>query len=162
MHRHPLAKKLAVHASFEVTAPTLFVDADVMFFPAARGLPMLVDEHSPRYLADCAAALDARMLRPGESSGPVNSGAYILAESIDWSQALERYAQVARSPSFHSEQTAVHLAIHAAAGAELPRRSYLMSLSDQFRFRGVANGQSLALRHFVGPIRHRFWLEATS
>jgi hypothetical protein len=54
----------------------------------------------------------------------------------------------------------VHLAMHANDAVSLDPARYVLSLADQFSARDVFTGEELCLRHYVLPVRYRFWLRA--
>jgi hypothetical protein len=61
------------------------------------------------------------------------------------------------APTFFTNQTMTHLAMHANDAQPLDPRRFVLQLDDQFIYRDRYAGRQLALRHYVNPVRHKFW-----
>ncbi len=159
--RHPMGKKLAVELSLNVTGPTVYVDADVLFFPGAVDVAHLESPDvpaAPRYLRDCGAYLDERLLpRPHEAREPVNGGFFVLFEALDWSPSLSRLARLHGPPNFFTEQTLLHLAMHSNNGRPLDARRYVVADDDRLSYRDQYTRPGIVLRHYTTTVRHQFW-----
>lgn len=156
--RSPMGKKLALELSLPRSGPTLYADADVLFFAGARELAGL--DAGARYLRDCATGLeymDPRLVADGEGRDPVNGGFFALAERPDWSEALARLARLRGAPAFHTEQTLLHLTLSAAGARPLDAGRYVLSVDDLSAYRDLHAGPAIALRHYTTPVRHKFW-----
>lgn len=154
---HHTGKQLALIMSLE---RALYVDADVLFFPGASALVRQVGERDAPawYLADCQFAGDARLLRnEAEKRDPVNTGVLLLQQKLDWSLALDRFMQLEGAPAFHTNQTLTHLAMHKNGARALDPARYVLQLDDQTRWQDRHAGPALVLRHYVQPVRHKFW-----
>ena len=157
---HPTGKQLALIMSLPVDAPTLYVDSDVLFFPAARDLMRLAESGGAPafYLADCRLSADERLFRSdAEKAQPVNTGVLFLFKKLDWTLALRRFLELPESPTFFTNQTMTHLTMHANGASALDERKYVLQLDDQFVYSDRYAGRGLALRHYVNPVRHKFW-----
>ena len=158
---HPTGKQLAVIMSLPVERqPALYVDSDVLFFPAANDLLSLIERRDAPafYLADCQIAADARLFRdPSEQERPVNTGCLLLFQPLDWSLGIARFLELNGAPNFFTNQTMTHLTLHANGASPFDHRKYALRLDDQFVYRDRYAGKSLALRHYVSPVRHKFW-----
>jgi hypothetical protein len=158
---HPTGKQLALIMSLSMDeGPVLYVDSDVLFFPRAHELASLSETRGvpALYLADCQFSGDERLLRAAsEMENPVNTGVLLLFQPLDWSLSLERFAQLKGGPSFFSNQTMTHLAMHANGAEPFDRQKYLLRLDDQFVYPDRYASRDLALRHYVNPVRHKFW-----
>lgn len=157
--RNPMGKKLAVEINMPVDGPTIYLDSDILFFRGGRDLRNVIlgDRQFPRYLLDCNVSLDRRMLRnEDEAKTPVNAGFYILFRQPDWQPALERFGQLT-DPIGNSEQTVIHLSLHANSAVMLDPSKYILKLDDQTIFSDSYFSQSIVLRHYVNPVRHKFW-----
>jgi hypothetical protein len=154
----PLGKKLAVVMSLQSQMRTVYFDSDVLFFPPASSLAAEFAAE-PRYMADCHRSLDDRLLLDAAEAEPtVNGGFLMWSKPPDWAAALARYATVRDSPSHFTEQTVVHLAIRASGGIPLNPTEYVLIVDDQFQYRDVVDLMpGVALRHYVGPVRHKLW-----
>jgi hypothetical protein len=160
LKRHPTGKQLTLIMSLPRNGPALYVDSDVLFFPQARDLAALATARnvSAFYLADCQFSGDARLVRlPNERDHPVNTGALLLFKKLDWSLGVQRFAQLNGAANFFTNQTMTHLTMHANGASPLDRTKYVLQLDDQTLYRDRYASDALALRHYVNPVRHKFW-----
>ena len=154
-------KKVAAVVSFPGDRPVLYADSDILFFPAACELRDLSREAGPRYLRDCDGRrfLDSRLLRgPGEEEESVNSGFFFHPAALDWAPALERLKGVAEAPRTFTGQTIVHLTMHDNGAQPFDPSRYVVADDDRFRPEDLYVRADTVLRHYVTPIRHKFWI----
>jgi hypothetical protein len=157
---HPTGKQLGLIMSLPRDDAALYVDSDVRFFPAAGDL---AEKHQAKsvpayYLADCQFAGDPRLLRePREKEEPVNTGVLFLFQKLDWSLSVARFLELEGEPTFFTNQTMAHLTMHANRAQRLDPAKYVLQLDDQFVFPDHYAHPGLALRHYVNPVRHKFW-----
>jgi hypothetical protein len=157
---HPTGKQLALIMSLPRDGGALYIDSDVRFFPAAADLAQKHQlNHVPAYyLADCQFAGDPRLLRdPKEQEDPVNTGVLFLFEKLDWSLSISRFLELEGQPNFFTNQTMAHLTMHANGARQFDPATYVLRLDDQFVFGDRYANSKLALRHYVNPVRHKFW-----
>lgn len=159
---YPMGKQLGLIMTLPRNdEPVLYADSDILFFAGAddlvaraatRDVPAL-------YLPDCHEnSADTRVFRaPNESQNPVNSGLLLLFRKLDWSLGIERFQELEGEPNFFTNQTLVHLVMHANGAQPLDPRKYVLQLDDQMIFPDRYAGPALALRHYVNPVRHKFW-----
>ena len=147
--------------SLPTNGPALYVDSDVLFFASAPDLATRAVAHDAPayYLADCQFSGDARLLRdPSERKEPVNTGVLLLFEKLDWSLSIQRFLELEGEPNFFTNQTMTHLTMHESGGRPFDPTKYVLQLDDQFVYPDQYAGASLALRHYVNPVRHKFWI----
>ena len=160
----PMGTKLALEMSMPVEGPTLYADADVLFFPGSVELTgdALREEGKPRYLEDFDSRfMDERLLTdPNEAEQPANAGVLLLFRPLAWDAALERLDALEEPPSFLTEQTLVHLAMRASGGAPLPQDRFILRVDDEQDWRDRYAGPGIALRHycFSPEIQFKLWL----
>jgi hypothetical protein len=157
---HPTGKQLALIMALPNSGPALYIDSDVLFFPGASDLvDRLAEQNVPAfYLADCQFAGDDRLLHDAaEKRNPANTGALLLFRKLDWTASLGRFLELKEEPTFFTNQTITHLAMHENAARPLDPAKYVLQLDDQFIFSDRYAGAALALRHYVNPVRHKFW-----
>lgn len=156
---HPTGKQLALIMSLPVHEPALYVDSDVLFFPGASDLLNLTTTPAPAlYLADCQLSADERLLREtSEKESPVNTGVLFMSRKLDWSLGLKRFAELEGAPNFFTNQTITHLTMHANDAEPLDPNKFVLQLDDQFVYGDRYAGSEIALRHYVNPVRHKFW-----
>jgi hypothetical protein len=110
------------------------------------------------YLLDCQFSGDPRLLRDAsEQSEPVNTGVLLLFDRLDWSLSIRRFLELEGEPNFFTNQTMTHLTMHANRARCFDPAKYILQLDDQFVYADRYAGAALALRHYVNPVRHKFW-----
>lgn len=162
---HPTGKQLALIMCLPSRGPALYVDSDVLFFAGARSLATLAasTDAPALYLADCQLAGDQRLFRTAaEKESPVNTGVLLLLRTLDWSLAVTRLLELPGAPTFFTNQTATHLAMHANRAQPFVPRKFVLQLDDQFVYADAYAGPHLVLRHYVNPVRHKFWTSLRS
>jgi hypothetical protein len=154
---HRTGKQLALIMSLE---HAFYIDADVLFFAGASELVRQIERRDAPayYLADCQFAGDERLLRDqSEKRNPVNTGVLLLFQKLDWSLPVDRFLQMPGAPAFHTNQTLTHLTMHQNGARPLDPASYVLQLDDQTIRQDRHAGPELVLRHYVQPVRHKFW-----
>jgi hypothetical protein len=157
---HPTGKQLALIMSLPIDGPTLYIDSDVLFFAGAIDLVRLAQNSvAPAfYLADCRLSADERLFRSAaEQTHPVNTGVLLLFEKLDWSLGIRRFLELPGLPNFFTNQTMTHLTMHTSGASPLDDKKYVLQLDDQFVYPDRYACRDLALRHYVNPVRHKFW-----
>jgi len=158
---HPGGKQLGLIMSLPRSGPTLYLDADVLFFPGAADLTAEVQPNrAPAlYLPDYhERSTDPRVLhQPNENRNPVNCGFLLLFQKLDWSLCLERFLELEGAPDYFTNQTLIHLVMHANRAQPLDPQRYVLQLDDQCLYRDCYAEPRIALRHYVNPVRHKFW-----
>lgn len=157
---HSTGRQLALMMSLPGTDPALYVDADVLFFAGAAELSDLLRESSvpAHFLRDCQLAADDRLFRSKEErSDPVNTGFLLLYQPLDWSLGIKRFLELEGAPNFFTNQTITHLTMHANAAEPLDSKRFILELTDQCEYRDRYASAEAAMRHYVNPVRHKFW-----
>lgn len=161
LESHPTGRQLALMMSLPAERPTLYVDSDVLFFPGAKRIESLLaaaPSAPALFLRDCQLAADERVFRSaGERENPVNTGMIFFRAPLDWSLALERLTQLNGEPAFHTNQSLTHLVMHANGAASLDPAQFVLQLDDQFLYRDLHAQPEIVARHYVNPMRHKFW-----
>jgi hypothetical protein len=161
---HPTGKQLALIMSLPIEGPTLYLDSDVLFFPSATELVGLAEsrEVSAYYMADCKLSADERIFRSeAEQTRPVNTGVLFLFQKLDWALAIRRFLELEGAPEFFTNQTMTHLTMHANGALPFNDEKYVLQLDDQFVYSDRYMNRDLVLRHYVNPVRHKFWTTLT-
>lgn len=157
---HPTGKQLALIMSLPANGPALYIDSDVIFFPGAADLAVRAANHDAPayYLPDCRFSGDHRLLNDtSEQKEPVNTGALLLFEKLEWALSIDRFLKLDGEPNFFSNQTMTHLTMHANGAQPFDPAKYVLQLDDQFVYRDRHANKSLVMRHYVNPVRHKFW-----
>jgi hypothetical protein len=160
LKNHPTGRQLALIMTLPLKAPVLYLDSDILFFAGAADLHVHTTRRdaSALYLADCRFSGDERLLHgPNESADPVNTGFLLLFQKLDWSLSVQRFLEMKGEPTFFTNQTMTHLTMHANHATRFDRTKYVLELDDQFVYRDRYASPAIALRHYVNPVRHKFW-----
>ncbi len=160
LETHATGKQLALIMSLPEDGPSLYVDSDVLFFDGGADLiARAADKDVPAYyLLDCQFSGDSRLLRgANEQTEPVNTGVLLLFDRLDWSPGVRRFLELEGEPNFFTNQTLTHIAMHANGARYFDPAKYVLQLDDQFIYPDRYVGAPLALRHYVNPVRHKFW-----
>jgi len=157
---HHTGKQLALIMSLPTNGPALYTDSDVLFFPGAAEIGELSQTKSVSalYQADYRFSGDDRVLvSDSEKQNPANTGFLLLFRKLDWSIALERLQTLKGEPSFFTNQTVTHLCMHANGARSFDPRKFVLQLDDQTIYHDRYASSSLVMRHYVNPVRHKFW-----
>ena len=157
---HPTGKQLALLMSLPVNGPALYSDSDVLFFPGGQVIGDLfrAESTSAFYLMDFQFSGDERLIaEASEKEKPANTGFVFLLRKLDWSLGLERLAKLNGPPSFFTNQTVTHLCLHANGAQGFDPHKFVLQLDDQTVYGDRYASPSLAMRHYVNPVRHKFW-----
>ena len=160
LRHHPTGRQIALIMALPVDAPTLYCDSDILFFAGASDLHTQIESRRvpALYLADCRFSGDDRLLQGAdEANYPVNTGFLVLFQKLDWSLGVQRFLEMKGAPIFFTNQTMTHLAMHANGAAPLNPRKYVLQLDDQFIYPDCYASPEIAFRHYVNPVRHKFW-----
>ncbi len=156
---HATGKQLALVMELPERGPTLYIDADVLFFDGAVALADLLVAPAPAsYLLDCAFSGDERLLRDAaEKREPVNTGVLFLREKLNWDGSIARFRELRGEPTFFTNQTMTHLTMHENGAKPLDPAKFVLRRDDQFVFADRHASPKIVLRHYVNPVRHKFW-----
>jgi hypothetical protein len=160
LRAHPTGKQLALVMSLPRDRPALYVDSDVLFFAAAHEIRQYLEAQSAPafYLQDCGFAGDDRLLTSDhEKAAPVNTGVLLIVRPLDWSLSISRFLELHGEPNFFTNQTMTHLTMHANGARQFDPAKYILRLDDQFIYSDLHAGRNVVLRHYVDPVRHKFW-----
>jgi len=81
-----------------------------------------------------------------------------LFRKLDWSVGLDRLQNLNGEPNFFTNQTVTHLCMHANGARSLDPQKFVLQSDDQTIYRDKYAKSSLVMRHYVNPVRHKFWL----
>lgn len=157
---HHTGKQLALIMSLPANGPTLYTDSDVLFFSGAHEILDLSQTQSVSafYQADYQFSGDERVIvNESEKQNPANTGFLLLFRKLNWSIALERLRMLKGEPNFFTNQTLTHLCMRANGARPFDPRKFVLQLDDQTTYRDRYANSSLVMRHYVNPVRHKFW-----
>src|ERR1051326_1754248 len=157
---HQTGKQLALIMSLPLSGPALYTDSDVLFFPGAHELADLSQTQSVSafYQGDYQFSGDDRVLvNESEKQNPANTGFLLFFRELDWSLAIGRLRMLNGEPNFFTNQTLTHLCMHANGARPLDPQKFVLQADDQTVYRDRYADRSLVMRHYVNPVRHKFW-----
>lgn len=157
---HFTGKQLALIMSLPANGPALYADSDILFFPGAHELADLSQSQSvcAFYQPDYQFSGDERLIRDErEKRNPANMGFLLLFKKLDWAPGLERLRAFHGIPNFFTTQTVTHLCLHANGARPFNPEKFVLKLDDQTIYHDRYATRSLVMRHYVNPVRHKFW-----
>ena len=157
---HFTGRQLTLIMSLPSKGPAIYTDSDVLFFPGAGAIEDVAKTQSVSafYLADCVFAGDERLIRDSaEKESPVNMGFLLFFQKLDWSLGVERLMTLAGLPNFFTTQTATHLSMHANNARPFDPHKFVLQVDDQTIYRDRHASSTIAMRHYVNNVRHKFW-----
>jgi hypothetical protein len=142
----------------DTAGPLLYFDTDVLFLPAARALWRELDAHdAPGYMEEPnRGAFDDRWNVGTEKLA--NAGFLYFPESLDWTTALGEHGWLMESPTHRSEQTILNLVLRDAGAEPLDPEHFVLDYRDGRAFDDLAWDRAAMVRHYVAPIRWKFWV----
>lgn len=157
-----LIKKIFNYRTVQIDSTTIFIDSDVLFYKKfVEFLPFLrkrnwfiVDEYF--------GALDEPFkTNVGFDMYPCNSGFLIFNTQPNWEIVMDYLnTQLTTKEGLQnwSEQTAFHLLTRGFKEfLPLEPKYFVVDGSDSFKYKSDFDYDKIAVRHFVGPIRHKMW-----
>jgi hypothetical protein len=136
----------------------LFTDSDVLFYKKFKNFThqfasdnwYIVDEGKGYF--DTSFDLPAREL-------PLNFGFLVLNKPSNWNFIFTYLnEQIVRGQlHYWSDQTGAHLLAQKEKFSFMPIESFVVGGKDSFKLSHDVNYNKIALRHFVGPVRHKMW-----
>jgi hypothetical protein len=156
-------RKFLSFSNHPVLRTTILLDSDIVFYPFFLKCYHHLHKHNwylpepvDAYSVDAAFIEDEHFL---SDMYIINSGFIVLNDTPNWEIGklyLERRCKNNAVTHF-SEQTAINLIYrHDLAARILEPRLFHLSTIDHFTFKSI-DTTNLAMRHFVGPIRHKMW-----
>jgi hypothetical protein len=159
--RQPMGKKLFYYLNHAVTIPTLFLDSDILFYNKADIFNVLLKEDRKGWFLPDATwgCLDSRYLSfTTKQLYQVNAGFFLLHEELgDVSPGLLFLKNCEYKYEYFSEQTIFHIIFNKLGFFPLDPRVFILNTLDQFTFSYASNRESIAMRHYTGPVRHKMW-----
>ena len=157
-----IGRKTYTIINYKSENPFLFCDSDLIFYPKFKEYLHLLKPNSCNYFSvdNDWCCLDTKYLNTKQQDMyQLNSGLLFIQNNFEWLPALEYINNLTGKYDFY-DQTSVHIAYFNSSNANtLPfdPRLFKVEMSDHFKFKLNSNTKKLAVRHYVGPIRHKMW-----
>jgi hypothetical protein len=139
---------------------TLFVEADVLIGPKIKDYIHLFDNKN-WHLADTGPHFDTKYYDfSNRKMFDVNNGFAIFNSVPNLQLILDYMVERLRRDEFEyfTPQSAFQLAINTDVNSSfLDPRYFVVSVTDMFKIGCDFKSENLAVRHFVGPCRHKMW-----
>jgi hypothetical protein len=136
----------------------LFTDSDILFYN-----PFQIFSHrltsNNWYIVDEGNGYFDPTFKLLANEQPLNFGFLVLNKPADWSFVFSYLNDRIENEQLHywSDQTAVHLLAQKEKFHILPVDLFVVGGKDSFKLSHAFNYNKVALRHFVGPVRHKMW-----
>lgn len=140
----------------------LYVDADVIFYKKiADYIPTLTQTKDNMYMCDAYyRTLDKFYLEQVEKIRfmyQINAGMLLFSHRPNWGAGLEYLDSLKRDYKHFTEQTMTHITMHQDQAVPLDPRTFMLSVDDEYHFSTSTQPDEIAVRHYVYPLRHKFW-----
>lgn len=162
VEKYPSLKKIFLYRTVEIDKTTIFVDSDVLFFkPFSDFIPVikqgnwfLTDEYYGCFDPSYIQSVPFDMY-------PCNLGFIIFNCIPDWSKVTDYIDEQLNHDDgmmIWTDQTAFHTFTRGYDKImPLDPRYFIVSGTDSFKISADFDYTKIALRHFVGPVRHKMW-----
>lgn len=144
-----------------VEQPTILTDSDIIFYKGFRS-SLLTLTKGNWYIQDTMPHVDQYYKdQKFPFHRPVlNAGFLLLNQYPQWNFAIDYITNRADHSTWEhfTEQAAVNWMFQNEPIADtLDPAKYILSCSDSFKFGFNYDYNAIAMRHFVGPVRHKMW-----
>jgi hypothetical protein len=155
-------QKYYCYSGSKISGQSFFLDSDVIFLPRFHDFINSELKSDNWFLADTYPCLNDDYLKLIRHSviNFVNGGFFILNTEIDWQEGNDyilKYLSHDLPVPYFTDQTAMEIVFKTNKLKLLDPRLFSLSLVDHFTFFSDVKHDSLAIRHFVSPIRFRMW-----
>lgn len=154
-----LAKKLNVIIGHPYQWQTIYVDSDIIFYKNISaylnsGLLSTGLWYAPDPMwGDVEGYFKIKR----ESIYPLNSGFLILNKNFDPQDIFKYFESLHGKYHYFSEQSSFEYAFRKQQANLLDPRQFIIDSSDQFDFATKYYPDSIAIRHYTTPVRHKIW-----
>lgn len=161
LQKFPTLKKVEIVAKHISDEKTIITDSDILFYkqfnPQVNSYPavnyFLVDEDNRYFDSDFLAA------HPSIQQ-PFNFGLLLLHNRFNMESVFTYVEERFRTGvlDYWSDQTAFQkLVMQDKSFQPLDRKLFKVGGGDSFHLSHCVDYNKIALRHFVGPVRHKMW-----
>jgi hypothetical protein len=160
--RNPLLKKIFYYKTLNFDSTILLVDSDILFYKSFSELYPLLIKQNWFLVDENFGYFDKSYLEKVKFSlYPCNSGFFVFNSQPNWN-TIVKYLEEQRNRSegieYWSEQTAFQILTRDFSNyTPLDPRYFVVGGQDSFSFNSDFDYTKIALRHFVGPVRHKMW-----
>lgn len=153
-----LAKKINAIIGHPYNGQTFYLDSDILLYKnISYYLNCAAFNKGLWYVPDALENIDAHFDTDKESIYSLNSGFLILNNHFDHSGIYDYLESLNGNYSYFSEQSSFEYAFRQQEAKILDPRQFIIDTSDQFDFSIKYNPDSIAMRHYTSPVRHKMW-----
>lgn len=157
----PLGKKAFYFLNHAIKHPTLFLDADILFYKKASVFKLILKEKvNGWFLPDPSwGCLDTRYKQQHSEELYQLNGGFVLMnhEPAHLSEALGFLKSLNYTYEYFTDQTIFHILSRYNNFMPLDPRTFILNSADQFDFSYLHPREKMAIRHYSGPVRHKMW-----
>jgi hypothetical protein len=136
----------------------LFADSDILFYSKFKDYFNQFSNNNWYIIDEGKGYFDPEFVLP-ENQLPLNLGFLVLNNLANWDFVLDYLHQKINKSDLHywSDQTATHILAQNEQFNIMPKEHFKVGGNDSFKYSHDVNYNEIAVRHFVGPIRHKMW-----
>ncbi|WP_026463751.1 hypothetical protein [Adhaeribacter aquaticus] len=157
----PLGKRLFYYLNHEIKYPTLFLDADILFYDKATVFDLILQEDVNGWFLpdDGWGCLDSRYIKTTpKQMYQVNGGFFLINKELaNLTEGLEFLKSLNFEYEYFSDQNVFHILFRENGFMPLDPRIFILNSNDQFDFSYLYPKDQMAIRHYTGPVRHKMW-----
>lgn len=160
LKKFPTLLKIEILKNISPRIPVIFTDSDILFYKGFSRYKKILEQHN-WYIADEGFRyFDADYITNNKTAAdPLNLGFMVLNSKPHWTPVIAYI--IARfndgKLDYWTDQTACHIMAQNENFKTLPKQEFVVGGNDSFKFKSAADYDCIALRHFVGPVRHKMW-----
>jgi len=157
-----IGKKTYVVFNHRSKLPFLFADSDIVFYSKFKDyLHLFAEQGLNYYMAENDwVTLDSfYMNNYKRDMFQTNSGLLFINPDFNWNTGVDYLIKISKLNSFEffTDQTSIHISLKKNISEVFDPRFFCVDMRDHFWFNVFDGRKKIAVRHFVGPIRHKMW-----
>ena len=153
-----VAKKINIILGHRYNHQTLYVDSDIVFYKNIRSyLTANLLTKGLWYVPDTLGNVNEYFNKERESIYPLNSGLLILNSDFESDDIFIYLQSLKGSYGYFSEQSSFEFAFRKQGANLLDPRQFIIDTVDQFDFEVKYHPETIAMRHYTSPVRHKMW-----
>ena len=160
LKKFPTLQKIEILKNISPNSPVIFTDSDILFYKGLRRYEKMLEQHN-WYIADEGFSyFDTDYIANNATDmEPLNLGFMVLNSKPKWGPVLDYIVGKFNEGrlSYWTDQTACHIMAQNEKFKVLSKEEFVVGGNDSFKFKSASDYNRIALRHFVGPVRHKMW-----
>ena len=160
LKKFPTLLKIEILKNITPGISTIFTDSDILFYKRFADFIKTLALQNWYIIDEGFRYFDDDFLKKNKTgSNPLNLGFMVLNSKPNWKTVIDYIVAKYKDGclSYWTDQTACHIMAQNESFSPLPKEEFVVGGNDSFSFRSAVDYDQIALRHFVGPIRHKMW-----